>query len=77
MKRTSQDGSQTALLIYNFRSSPEDVTVNLSGSNIGLNQIPRDLYNGGNGPAINSSDYTVRLPAYGFMILGVSMSTLK
>ena len=73
MIRTSMDGSQTALLIYNFNDAPTNVTVNLSGSGINAEQIPIDLYNGGNGPAITSLNYTVSLPAYGFKMLGVSM----
>ena len=73
MKRTSLDGSKTALLIYNFSNETKNVTVNLSGSGINTNQTPVDLYNGGNGPAITSSNYTVSLPAYGFKMLGVSM----
>ena len=73
MKRTSMDGSQTALLIYNFSDAPTNVTVNLSGSGINTNQTPIDLYNGGDGPAITSSIYNVSLPAYGFKMLGVSM----
>lgn len=73
MKRTSSDGSETAILIYNFSNNAQDVSVDLSGSGIKLNQTPIDLYNGGNGPDITSSNYTVSLPAYGFKILGISM----
>lgn len=72
MKRTSRDGAQTALLIYNFNDSPKEVSVNLSGSGINTNQTPKDLCSGGKGPAITTATYTVYLPAYGFMILGVS-----
>ena len=73
IKRTSADGSETAILIYNFSNNAQDVSVDLSGSGINTNQTPVDLYNGGNGPAITSSIYTVNLPAYGFKILSVAM----
>ena len=76
MQRTSTNGKQTALLIYNFHNSPEDVTVDLTGTGINTHQVPKDLYNGGHGPAINGTSYTVRLPAYGFTMLQVSTSQL-
>lgn len=76
MKRTSQDRSQTALLIYNFNNASMNVTVDLSDSGINTNQTPEDLYNGGDGPAITSSSYTVSLPAYGFKILCVSTNVV-
>lgn len=72
MRRTSADGSQTALLIYNFNSSAADVTVDLTGTRTATNQVPIDLYNGGSGAAITGSSYTVSLPAYGFKMLQVS-----
>jgi glycosidase len=73
MRRTSEDGRQTALLIYNFNSTAANVTVDLTGTGISTrNQTPKDLYNGGKGPAINGTSYTVTLPAYGFKMLEVS-----
>jgi hypothetical protein len=72
MRRTSTDGKQTALLIYNFHNTPENVTVDLTGTGIDTHQVPRDLYNGGHGAAINGTSYTVSLPAYGFTMLQVS-----
>jgi Alpha amylase, catalytic domain/Maltogenic Amylase, C-terminal domain len=74
MRRTSADGTQTALLIYNFTSTAADVTVDLTGTGIATNQVPIDLYNGGTGPAINGPSYTVSLPAYGFAMLQVPTS---
>jgi hypothetical protein len=71
MRRTSKDGTQTALLIYNFNSTAANVTVDLTGTGIRANQEPKDLYNGGRGPAIQGTSYTVRLPAYGFKMLQV------
>jgi hypothetical protein len=76
MQRTSTDGKQTALLIYNFHNTPENVTVDLTGTGINTHQIPRDLYKGGVGPVINGTSYTVSLPAYGFTMLQVSTSQL-
>jgi Maltogenic Amylase, C-terminal domain len=72
MRRTSTDGRQTALLIYNFHSTAQNVTVDLTGTGIDTRQVPRDLYNGGRGPAIDGTSYTVNLPAYGFEMLQVS-----
>jgi alpha amylase-like protein len=74
MQRASTDGTQTALLIYNFNSTASDVTVDLTGTGIVTSQVPEDLYNGGSGPAINGTSYTVNLPAYGFEMLQVSTS---
>ena len=74
MYRTSADSSQTTLLIYNFNSSAADVTVDLTGTGIAANQVPIDLYNGGAGPAIAGASYTVSLPAYGFIMLQVSLA---
>jgi len=48
------------------------VTVDLTGTGISTRQVPRDLYNGGVGPVINGTSYTVSLSAYGFKILQVS-----
>jgi hypothetical protein len=72
MRRSSTDGTQTALLIYNFNSTAANVTVDLAGTGIRTNQVPKDLYNGGGGPAIEGTSYTVSLPAYGFKMLQVS-----
>jgi Alpha amylase, catalytic domain/Maltogenic Amylase, C-terminal domain len=75
MRRTSEDGRQTALLIYNFKDTAADVTVDLTGTGIRTKQEPKDLYNGGKGPAIKDASYTVKLPAYGFKMLEVSART--
>ena len=62
MRRTSADGTQTALLIYNFNGTAANVAVDLTGTGITTNQVPKDLYNGGTGPAIKGTSYTVSLP---------------
>lgn len=72
MRRTSENGKQTALLMYNFDSTAKKVTVDLEGTGIDQRQRPKDLYNGGGAPAIDGRTYTVDLPAYGFKILDVS-----
>jgi hypothetical protein len=72
MRRTSADSSQTVLLIYNFSSTAANVTVDLTGTGITVNRVPIDLYNGGNGPAISETSYSVSLPGYGFKMLQVS-----
>jgi len=70
-RRTSEDGKQTALLVYNFNPTPTTVTVDLSGTGIDLHQNPKDLYNGGKGAKINGANYSVTLPGYGFTMLDV------
>lgn len=72
MRRTSADGTQTALLVYNFNATAATVTVDLTGTGISTSQVPRDLYNGETGPAIDGTSYPVSLPAYGFAMLQVS-----
>ncbi|WP_405795642.1 alpha-glucosidase C-terminal domain-containing protein [Streptomyces sp. NBC_01506] len=71
LRRTSEDGKQTALRVYNFDSGAKNVTVDLTGTGIDTRQTPKDLYDGGKGPAIKGTKYTVSLPAYGFKILEV------
>jgi len=71
MRRTSQDGKQTALLVYNFHNTATNVTVDLTGTGIKTKQQPKDLYNGGKAAPIHGTSYTVSLPAYGFTMLQV------
>lgn len=75
MCRTSKDGKQTALLVYNFNSTARNVTVDLCGTGIDTHQTPKDLYKGGSANAINGNTYTVSLPAYGFKILDSPCTT--
>jgi hypothetical protein len=74
IRRTSEDGKQTALLVYNFNSTATTVTVDLSGTGIDLKQTPKDLYHGGKAPKITGSSYSVKLPPYGFTMLEVKPS---
>ncbi|MFD6697921.1 MULTISPECIES: alpha-amylase family glycosyl hydrolase [unclassified Microbacterium] len=70
-RRTSEDGKQTALLVYNFNPTPTTVTVDLTGTGIDQKQNPKDLYNGGKGAKIDGSSYSVTLAGYGFTFLDV------
>ncbi|HEY0688515.1 MAG TPA: alpha-amylase family glycosyl hydrolase [Kribbella sp.] len=74
MRRTSEGGEQTALLVYNFNNTATNVTVDLTNTGITTKQKPRDLYNGGKAPAIGGTSYTVSLPAHGFAMLEVKTS---
>jgi len=69
--RTNKDGSSKALVIMNFQNSTQTLTVNLSNLGISTSQTPINLYTGTAGPKINSPNYTVTLPAYGYLVLGV------
>jgi hypothetical protein len=71
MKKVSADKSQTALLIYNFSSNAENITVNLAGTGIATSQTPLDLYAGVPALPITSSSYAVNIPGYGFKMLQV------
>lgn len=75
MLRTSTDGTESALLVYNFDDAPRTVTVDLSGSSISTDQAPVDLYEpGATPPPIEGASYALELPAYGFTFLGVTLS---
>lgn len=69
--RTTMDGTQHVLNIFNFQDTEQTITVNLAGSGITVPQTPVDLLNGGNAPDITDASYTVRLPSYGFVFCGV------
>jgi Glycosidases len=72
IERTSTDGTRTALNIYNFKSKPQCVTVNLSGSIITVPQAPINLSTQQSGPPITSMSYDVQLPAFGYLFLDVA-----
>jgi len=69
--RTSMDGAQHALAIYNFTDQAQTITVDLVGSGI-MPQTPADLLNGGGAPEITSTGYAVTLPPYGFAFYEVT-----
>jgi len=67
--RGSKDGR--ALAVFNFQPEAHLVTVDLSDSGIAVPQTPIDLTTGAAyDMAIDSSSYTVTLPAYGYLLLG-------
>ena len=71
-KRTNKAGSSKALVILNYQDSSQNITVNLTNTDINIAQTPIDLLSGEIGKAITSTSYTVTLPAYGFAVLGVN-----
>jgi len=72
MTRTSKDGSQTALLVYNLSDKEQTVTVDLKDSKIAAGKVLKDLYNGGTAGEVTGSTWQVSLPAYGFQMLSVT-----
>ncbi|MGE0788163.1 MAG: alpha-amylase family glycosyl hydrolase [Sandaracinaceae bacterium] len=69
--RTSVDGTQLGLNVYNFKTEPSTITVDLTDSGLALTQTPTDIVTGADAPAITGAQYTVELPAYGFLLLDV------
>jgi hypothetical protein len=74
MVRTARDGSQTALLVYNFTDEPAAVPVDLTGTGIDLGQVPIDLLTGADAPEISDATYRVDLHPYGWAFLQVETS---
>jgi hypothetical protein len=70
-KRTNKDGNVSALVIFNFQPLRQSVTVNLHNSGIKIPQMPINLLTGTATDPIQNDNYTVSLPAYGFLFLGV------
>ncbi|MBQ4278556.1 MAG: discoidin domain-containing protein [Rikenellaceae bacterium] len=71
IKRSNQNGKVNALVIFNFQDTPQSVTVGLRNSGINVGQTPVNLIDGTAAAPILSEDYTVSLPAYGYLFLGV------
>ena len=70
VKRVSMNGTKIALNIFNFKNTQADITVDLTNSGITDPQSPIDLTTGlAYGTSIDSSSYTVTLPAYGYLLL--------
>ncbi len=74
MLRTTNDGTESALLVYNFDDHDATVAIDLAGTGVAIGQSPLDLYGSGDAVAITSTTYSLSLPAYGFALLGVSRS---
>ena len=71
-KRSNRDGKVNTLVIVNFQNTPQTITVDLQNSGIALEQVPINLIDGTAGTPIQNSTYTVNLPAYGYLFLGVT-----
>ena len=71
IERTSVDGRDTVLNVYNFTREPRCVTVELADSAIAVPQTPVDLSSGEDGASITSTSYDVMLPAFGYVFLAV------
>ena len=72
VKRTTIDGSQIALNIFNFDSSPKTATLNFSSACIDIPQIPINMAAGESYTEVNGNSYTVILEGYGYLLLGVT-----
>ena len=72
MQRTAEDGSQTALLVYNLAAQAQTITLDLAGSGIAAGQTPTDLYGGLALPPIDGESYALELPGYGSALLAVT-----
>jgi hypothetical protein len=71
VKRTSLDGTRVALNVFNFKSTPDTVVVDLTDSGITVPQTPYDTYAAADGPPISGAAYSVALAARGFRLLDV------
>lgn len=71
MTRTADDGSQSALLIYNLTNNEQTIKVQTGEAGIKDGISLNDLYNGGNAGIISGEEYEVTLPAYGFQMLEI------
>jgi hypothetical protein len=71
MLRTAEDGTQTALLVYNLQDEPAAVPVDLSATRVAPGQNPVDLYGATAAAPVSGTTYTLELPAYGFAMLEV------
>jgi hypothetical protein len=72
VKRTSMDGTRVGLNVFNFKNSTVTITVDLTGKGITVPQTPRNLITNAPAPSIASTGYSVTLPAYGYLLLGVN-----
>lgn len=61
--RTSADGSESVLAVYNFRDVAATISASLTGLDVTVPQTPTSLVTGQAAPQIASSSYAVSLPA--------------
>ena len=74
--RSTSSSQQEVLVVLNFQSSQQTITVDASGQNIVPNQTTSDLLSGGNGPTLSGTNLTVTLPAYGYGYYAVSTTNV-
>jgi len=75
--KTSMDGTEKALCIFNFSPDPSTVAVNLSGAGIHTEEYPLNLVTGGTSFYISSNTYNTTLVGYGFLLLGVNLGNTE
>jgi hypothetical protein len=71
IKRTSLDGSRTALLVFNLHADEASITLDLTGSGITVPQRAMDLATGGHGPVLETTTPTLTIEPYGYRFLDV------
>jgi hypothetical protein len=71
MLRAAKDGSERSLLVYNFEDHEVNVVLDLSASDVALDQVPEDWYAGTKASPITGAAHSLTLPKYGFAMLGV------
>ena len=71
-KRSNKDGKVSALIVMNFQDTEETISFNLKNSGILLGQKPLNLLDKMKDMPILTEKYQVVLPAYGYLLLGVS-----
>jgi hypothetical protein len=74
IKRTSMDGSRTALLVYNFNDEESLITLDLAGTGISVPQRSIDLATGEPGPDLETTSPAFTLGPYGYRFLDVQAS---
>lgn len=71
LKRTDLSGNVKAIVVLNYQPTAEEVVIDLTNTDIATKQTPIDLLRAEPATPIDGTSYAVKLPAYGFAILGV------
>lgn len=71
MARTSPDGGETALLVYNLSPDPKTIELDLADVGLVVPQTPEDWIGGGSAERITSTTWAIPVEGYGFRMLGV------
>jgi hypothetical protein len=74
IKRTSLDGSRTAVLVFNFHAEEASITLDLTGTGITVPQRAIDLATGEPGPVLETTAPTLTIEPYGYRFLDVQTS---